>query len=392
MPGKRLIICCDGTWQDSDGGTFEVPTNITRLARSIEPVAKDGTPQIVYYQSGVGTGYGVFARVIGGATGSGLSEHVREAYGFLANNYCPGDSVILLGFSRGAFTARSICGLVNRVGILTRKGMDGFYQVFKDYCDSTLDKQKADELAQKENGTLVHKKSNRITAISCFDTVGSLGIPSVGFLTWRDFNKQYQFHDTGLNLGKVEYAFHALALDENRGPFTPTMWEVPPKVQQELTNQDRPTNLRQCWFPGVHTNIGGGYDDQEIADITLAWMVQMLESVAGVVDFCENYLDSIVQNSNESDTEWAEGKVYDSAEGIFKLVSGTARTPGQYTPTIPGSTFEEYMHPCVRVRRSLMNKDPKKPKWFVSPSLGGSLNRMLLQGRGNGSKRTRMDR
>jgi len=214
------------------------------------------------------------------------------------------------------------------------------------------------------------KKSNNVTAISCFDTVGSLGIPSVGFLTWRDFNKKYQFHDTGLNLGKVEYAFHALALDENRGPFTPTMWEVPPKVQQELTNQDRPTNLRQCWFPGVHTNIGGGYDNQEIADITLAWMVHMLESVAGAVDFCQNYLDSIVQNSNESESEWAEGKVYDSAEGIFKLVSGTARTPGQYTPKIPGSTFEEYMHPCVRVRRSLMNKDPKKPNWDCKPLAG----------------------
>jgi len=68
MPGKRLIICCDGTWQDSDGGTFEVPTNVTRLSRAIEPVAQDGTPQIVYYQSGVGTEFGMLNRLIGGET------------------------------------------------------------------------------------------------------------------------------------------------------------------------------------------------------------------------------------------------------------------------------------------------------------------------------------
>lgn len=372
MPGKRLIICCDGTWQDSDGGTFEVPTNVTRLSRSIEPVAQDGTPQIVYYQSGVGTEFGMLNRLIGGATGQGLAEHVREAYGFLANNYYPGDSVVLLGFSRGAFTARSIAGLVNRIGILTRKGMDQFFEIYKDYREfKLLDKKYAEELAKRDNGTLVHKDSSYVTAIACFDTVGSLGIPSMGIFKWRDFNRKFQFHDTGLNLGKVGYAFHALALDENRGPFTPTMWEIPPKAQHDLEAQERPTNLRQCWFPGVHTNIGGGYDDQEISDITLAWMVEMLQTVSGAVEFCKSYLDLIVKNEDDhSSGEWAEGKIYDSATGIFRLVAGKYRTPGEYAPKVPGSTFGECIHSSVRVRQQRMNTDPKKVGWNCKPLQG----------------------
>ncbi|KAF8473598.1 hypothetical protein BDZ91DRAFT_759963 [Kalaharituber pfeilii] len=380
FPGKRIIICCDGTWQDSDGGTFEVPTNVTRLARAIEPVASDGTPQIVYYQSGVGTNYGMVGRVISGTTGQGLSENVREAYTFLANNYATGDKVILeyygspgafkqarvgmIGFSRGAYTARSICGLINRVGILTRRGMDQFFTVYNDYQQCKLDLKYAEDLATRENGALVHKNSSFITAILCFDTVGSLGIPSIGYLKWRDFNKQFEFHDTGINMGKVGFAFHALALDENRGPFTPSLWENPPPTESPLSIGQRPTNLRQCWFPGVHTNIGGGYDDQEIADITLAWAVEMLQTVANAVDFCESYLDKVIENEDaHSSGEWAEGKVYDSAIGIFKLVSGKYRTPGEYKRIIPGSDFGECIHPSVRVRMENMNRNKLKPKW-----------------------------
>lgn len=249
--------------------------------------------------------------------------------------------------------------------------MDQFYNIYKDYREFKITDKYAEELAKRENGSLVVKNSKYIAAIACFDTVGSLGIPSIGILQWRDVNKKYQFHDTGLNMGKVGYAYHALALDEHRGPFVPTLWEIPPKEQQQLDSQERPTNLRQCWFPGVHSNVGGGYDDQEIADITLAWMVEMLQTEAGVITFCKSYLDTIVKNNDEhSSGEWAEGKVYDSAVGMFKLVSGVARTPGQYTPKIAGSNFYECMHSSVRVRQERLNKDPKRPGWVCKPLVG----------------------
>ena len=147
---KRIIICCDGkhwdflpstndppltpcptgTWQNSDGGVKEEPTNITRITRALKSVSSSGIPQIVYYQSGVGTG-GSIDKIIGGGTGEGLLENVREAYGFLAHNYHPGDTIHLFGFSRGAYTARSICGLICRLGVLTKRGMDGFYEVYQ---------------------------------------------------------------------------------------------------------------------------------------------------------------------------------------------------------------------------------------------------------------------
>lgn len=103
-------------------------------------MTKDGKPQITYYQAGVGSSYDFWDIYIGGATGTGLDEHIREAYAFIVQNYVEGDEIILLGFSRGAYTARSIAGLINTVGLLTRSGMAHFYRIFKDYENMNIEK------------------------------------------------------------------------------------------------------------------------------------------------------------------------------------------------------------------------------------------------------------
>ena len=125
MSSKRLIVCCDGTWNDADSaGEF---TNVVRIARAILPVDHRGdkeTAQIVYYQSGVGTGADLVQRVLGGSVGMGLSRNVRDGYGFIASNYCPGDEIFLFGFSRGAYTARSVAGLIGYAGLLQKSDMD----------------------------------------------------------------------------------------------------------------------------------------------------------------------------------------------------------------------------------------------------------------------------
>jgi uncharacterized protein (DUF2235 family) len=135
----------DGYVKDSFFGNprLQIPSNVTRIGRAIKPTTTERTnkkgehiDQIVYYQAGVGTGTSYWDKYVGGAAGLGLSENCREAYAFLANNYGPGDEIVLIGFSRGAFTARSIAGLIGHVGLLTKKGLGKFYGVFKDYEQS----------------------------------------------------------------------------------------------------------------------------------------------------------------------------------------------------------------------------------------------------------------
>ena len=112
-------------------GHLQVPSNVTRICRAIRPQSDDGHPQIIYYQAGVGTNENWWDHLVGGGTGQGISENIREAYAFLAANYLPGDEIFLIGFSRGAFTARSIMSMISSVGLLTVDGMVEFYAIFK---------------------------------------------------------------------------------------------------------------------------------------------------------------------------------------------------------------------------------------------------------------------
>lgn len=143
---KKIICALDGTWQDSDSGWvkgrwgqpghLQNPSNVTRISRAIKPEDSEHHAQIVYYQAGIGTGLGIKDQLLGGSTGLGLSEHIREAYYFLANNYSPGDSIFLVGFSRGSFTARSLGGLIGNLGLLNKRGLPHFYEVFLDWTDA----------------------------------------------------------------------------------------------------------------------------------------------------------------------------------------------------------------------------------------------------------------
>ncbi len=147
---KRIVIACDGTWDDSDYGyskpmlpwqkeTAVPPSNVTRICRCINTFDEEkGRQQIVYYQAGVGSEDNLKDKIIGGLAGFGLAEHVREAYAFLVHNYVPGDEIILLGFSRGAFTARTIGAMVADLGLLTMKGMSFFYPIFKDWENNNI--------------------------------------------------------------------------------------------------------------------------------------------------------------------------------------------------------------------------------------------------------------
>ena len=268
---KKLIVCCDGTWNwpEQKGG----PTNVVKMVRAIEPADTQGRPQIVYYDPGVGTGNGL-DRLIGGAFGIGLSQNVRDAYQFLVNNYEPGDAIFLFGFSRGAFTVRSLGGLIGTVGLLHKGDMDKFrdaYEVYRTYKPTEQEKQREDRTARKNAVTarlqqfeeyVERRRWPEIEMIGVWDTVGSLGVP-FSFLRWVG-RRHYYFHDT--NLGPiVRNAYHALAIDDRRKAFAPTVW-----TNKEFAPHQR---VEQVWFPGAHSNVGGGYPDRGLADVAFLWMV-----------------------------------------------------------------------------------------------------------------------
>ena len=297
--GKKLIVTCDGTWLDStatDAGQLEHPSNVARIGWAMNDVDRHGRPQIVFYQNGIGSQGGILRRLQGGLTGEGFKENVREAYSFIATNYAEGDEIYLIGFSRGAFTARSVAGMFKAIGLLTKDGLPYFSEIFEDYVHRRdrdyrskypnipfPKKPSASNPAYKDGLVARDMTETQVTikAIAVWETVGSLGIPRVPWLEQLGLQsrkmKGYQFYDT--NLGNhIENAFQALALDEKRAAFLPAVWELP---------RDCTTHLKQCWFPGTHSNVGGGYPDQEIANITLAWMMAQLERF---IDFDEDYL------------------------------------------------------------------------------------------------------
>lgn len=260
---KRIAIFCDGTWNRPDQVHHGVacPTNVVKLHRALPPTAHDGVQQLAFYEEGVGTGR--FDRVRGGMFGLGLSANVRKCHAFLTDHYTPGDALYLFGFSRGAFTARSLAGLIGNSGIVRPEHKDRLTEAYKMYQDRVDPAKKpSGDAARRFREAYTYGDVTPIRLIGVFDTVGALGIP----LRVAALTKRWSFHDVRLG-AHVHAAAHALAIDERRGPFLPTLWE-----QQE---EAPPTQqLHQVWFAGVHSDVGGGYPDHGLGDLALRWMTQ----------------------------------------------------------------------------------------------------------------------
>ncbi|WP_030619903.1 DUF2235 domain-containing protein [Streptomyces fulvoviolaceus] len=258
---KRLVVCCDGTWNVANQ---RYRTNVAKVAEAVRPVSADGTEQRVSYLDGVGTKWSEKLR--GGALGWGLSEKVRQAYQFLVKNYEPGDELYFFGFSRGAYTARSLAGLVRNSGIL-RPEHAGLLQ---EAWDLYRDRGKAPNDPPSVRFREAHSHEAKIRFVGVWDTVGSLGIPVPGPRMLKPLaiwvNRRWAFHDTTLSTW-VQGAFHALAIDEKRRAFEPTLWHQQPDAVR------KGQELKQVWFSGVHVDVGGGYKDTALSDLGLLWMV-----------------------------------------------------------------------------------------------------------------------
>ena len=270
MGPKRLIICLDGTWNTPEGE----PTNVVKIHDAILPMDSRGTLQMRYYDVGVGTG-GVFDRLSGGLTGEGVEQKIKRAYLYLCKNYQPHDEIYLFGFSRGAFSARSLGALIGSFGLLRRSAWRKLNELWPIYQRGGR--------ATPELEAALRKVDVKVEGV--WDTVGARGIP-VGLAPFRWLNRRwYGFHNTHLPLN-VEYAFHALALDEWRGAFSPTLWTRNASADEEASAARA---VEQTWFAGSHADVGGGYPECGLADLSLAWMVHRLRTHTAL-EFDESYL------------------------------------------------------------------------------------------------------
>jgi uncharacterized protein (DUF2235 family) len=326
---RRLIVCCDGTWNTPD--RYGHTTNVVRLVRSIRSCSAEGISQIVYYHPGVGTG-NVVDHLIGGGTGIGLSENVRSAYAFFVDNYQDGDEIFLFGFSRGAYTARSVAGMLAHVGLLRKHHMENFDEVWDYYRQPEKQRVLEEATFLGQFPDRVHRDQLVTRCIGVWDTVGAFGIPNSHLC-----QTTYQFQDTNLGPG-VEYAFQALAIDEERKPYQPAIWHpnAKPRVKQVV---------EQVWFPGVHSNIGGGYPEHGLSDATFFWMAGR---VAPLLELDKDYICAQAERRRP----YATGDLVNSFTASWRLTGRFVRPICQTDPAT------EYIHESALMRANNKNGAP----------------------------------
>ena len=313
---KRMVICFDGTWNkpadESLPAGQQVETNVRRFFESVRPQAADGVKQVKWYD-----------RVIGGGLGAGLELNIVQGYEYLAKEYQDGDEIYVPGFSRGAYTARSLVGMVRNCGLIHPKHLAlrvamayGIYRARDDHADSFTAKLFRSSFCREV----------KIKFIGVWDTVGALGVP-IDIL--KDVNmKFYEFHDTNLS-AIVENAYHAMAIDEHRQDYDVCRWNPAAKPQQ---------TLEQRWFIGAHCDVGGGYPDRRLSDMTLRW----IQDKAGALGLA---LDAVNVD--------AKNYLGDFTDSYGKFLKGlyAKRNARHYRPIGAAKFGNEVVDPSVQQRR-----------------------------------------
>ncbi|MDJ0581375.1 DUF2235 domain-containing protein [Crocosphaera sp.] len=312
---KRLIVCCDGTWQDLESS---YPSNVVKLTQGIKQTADDGTEQIVFYDAGIGT---ETQKLSGGAAGVGIDRNIQDGYRFLCLNYVPGDEIYMFGFSRGAYTVRSLAGMIHCSGLANRPNVTDAAEAYELYRNRDINP--ADNQAVEYRK--IHGDRVPITLIGCFDTVGSLGIPVLPlfkmFKPW--LSRRYAFYDTTLNRD-VQNAIHAVAIDEIREVFDVTLMST----NIHAKNQ----RLLQKWFPGNHGCVGGGTETTRgLSDAALKWMIDSIGDLGLGLEFNVDAIPTGIQTSCQCS--------FDNNPGFFKLAGIKLREVGDSLDDLHESTI-----------------------------------------------------
>jgi len=319
---KRIVICADGTWnRPEELDKEQYPTNVLTLARHLLPHDDAGTKQIVFYDWGIGSYHD---KISGGGLGTGLEKNVMDCYRFLVHNYDIGDEIYLFGFSRGAYTIRSLCGLINNCSIL--KGAEG--RLIEKAFDIYKIKKHSPKSQFATNWRAEHSVSNevKIHFVGVWDTVGAMGLPFSIFGLIKD---KHLFYDRklGKNLKTVR---HALSLDEVRDDFEPTIWQPRDNV-----------DIAQVWFAGIHADIGGSYkpdaDGKVLSDIPLQWLLDEAQ-IQGLM------FDTLLKERMSNAALCVNASQHNEYKGKYKIL-------GKRIREIPAQTdIPTFVHDSVKKR------------------------------------------
>ncbi len=329
MP-KNIIIFSDGTGQEGGIGHH---SNIYKLYKL---VVNRHPQQIAYYSQGLGTG---LHKVSGNISGMGISKNIINCYRFIFDHYQVGDKIYLFGFSRGAATMRSLANFIHHFGILPKARpelINQAYRLYKNTAQKNINK-KAKAFVDRHHNIWAH-----IHFLGCFDTVAALGLPNKtlsGLLNKIPFFK-HEFQDFTLSESVIN-AYHALAIDDKREAFQPLLWQKKSNKRQ---------NIKQVWFCGMHTDIGGGYKESGLSDIPLQWMLGNAEQ-HGLLVFKDH---QVAIKPNAHDT------MHNSMAGIWNIIY-------KEKPRCGLSKTQPVIHESV-IKRSQMPKylgEPKYTPWIL---------------------------
>ncbi|MEM6647901.1 MAG: DUF2235 domain-containing protein [Bacteroidota bacterium] len=337
--GKNIIICSDGTGNTTIKGRG---TNVFRLYESLDLSShltkSQNTQQIAFYDDGVGTQRSLPLKLLGAAFGYGLKRNVRQLYTELVRCYEDGDHIYLFGFSRGAYTVRTLARLILKCGIIDRrllisanddaarkrqiidekqlkKKVKQAYSAFRSHnitvfsfllrTESNRKKQREKAGKFRQRYSHVPQGDIPIKFVGVWDTVAAVGFPiqEVADL-WDFFIWAFKFRDSHVPKN-VQHAYQAIALDEERSSFRPMVWD------ETQVNRGEDFTCEQVWFPGVHTNIGGGYKQPGISLVTLDWMMTKAENHG--LRFIDAKRLMYKEQRNHAD------RMYDSRTGIATL-------------------------------------------------------------------------
>ncbi|TGJ79774.1 hypothetical protein E0Z10_g8993 [Xylaria hypoxylon] len=308
---RRLFVCCDGTWVNASGTTAPL-TNVARFARAIDRFGLNldypGSPvtQVIYYSAGIGSEPVLKTRVdsiYSGITGAGLEEDILNAYCFLCNNYnfnAQNDEIILIGFSRGAFTIRCLADFISQVGLLQRKALPFLSVLFQRWMDAKEEEDRRRMKVEIRKMSQEFSLPVKITVLAEWDTVSA-----IGHIGWR---KKFSFMKEMVP-ENVQNAFLAIALNERRGSFKPMVY----------TRARRGTNVSQCAFAGCHADIGGGNLDAGLSTVSLLWMAAKVQG-ACQASFDQGALLQMVQPPRPN-TKWWYGRKVDETVAMNLLWS-----------------------------------------------------------------------
>jgi uncharacterized protein (DUF2235 family) len=315
--GKKIVICCDGTGNEYGNRN----TNVVKLFQALKI---DSQKQIAYYDPGVGTlsapmAFSLVAKAItklyGLAFGYGITKNIEDAYEYLMDKYEEDSEIYLFGFSRGAFTVRALAGMIYKCGLL-HKGSNNLIP----YA-TRMYRYGEKELADGFKKTF--SRDVRIHFIGVWDTVKSVGL----FIPRK-------FPDSKLN-PDVEIGRHAVSIDEKRSKFRPNLWDeadIPPESTQDI---------KQVWFAGVHSDVGGSYAEDGLSNITLKWMLDEAADKGLLVN------DAIVNNIKGDH----KGKIHNSLLPIWWILLWWKRK------IEPGSNIHQSVYDRLRDVREYRPKN-----------------------------------